>query len=135
MGSPKATHTEILKGGILLPRVLVSIQARLQRVLKLTDRRVSRTLGVTRGQLLGEDWRACNGGGEEALLARAARHFDALITADQNLPHQQNLSKLPIAVVVLSAKTNTIGALAPLVGKLEAALATLPPNSLIVISG
>src|SRR5947209_5562080 len=37
-----------------LPRVLVSVQARLQRVLKLTDRRVSRTLGVTRGQLQGE---------------------------------------------------------------------------------
>jgi RES domain-containing protein len=49
-----------------LPRVLVSIQARLQRVLELTDRRVSRTLRVPRGQLLDEDWRACNSGGEEA---------------------------------------------------------------------
>lgn len=50
-----------------LPRVLVSIQVRLQRVLNLTDRRVGRILGVTRGHLVGEDWRARNSSGEEAL--------------------------------------------------------------------
>jgi RES domain-containing protein len=56
-----------------LPRVLVSIQVRLQRVLQLTDRKVSRVLGVTRGRLLGEDWRACNRGGEEALTQAIGR--------------------------------------------------------------
>jgi RES domain-containing protein len=50
-----------------LPRVLVAIQVRLQRVLKLTDPKVRRTLGMTRDQLLSEDWRACNLSGEEAL--------------------------------------------------------------------
>jgi hypothetical protein len=39
------------------------------------------------------------------LLQLAAGEFDAFLTADQNLEHQQNLSALPIAVVVLVAAT------------------------------
>ncbi len=49
------------------------------------------------------------------LLQLAAGAFDALLTADQNLEHQQNLSALPIAVVVLVAPTNRIQALRPLI--------------------
>ncbi|HEX5341100.1 MAG TPA: DUF5615 family PIN-like protein, partial [Duganella sp.] len=43
-----------------------------------------------------------------ALLALAASDFDALITVDKNLPHQQNLAQLPIAVVVLDAISNEL---------------------------
>jgi hypothetical protein len=67
------------------------------------------------------------------LLARAARCFDALITADKNIRYQQNLSSLPVSVVILSARSNAMVDLAPLMGKLEAALATLAPRSLTVI--
>jgi RES domain-containing protein len=56
-----------------LPRVLVSIQIRLQRVLKLTDPKVRRILGVTRDQLLGEDWRERHRRGEEALTQAIGR--------------------------------------------------------------
>ncbi len=56
-----------------MPRVLVSIQDRLQRVLKLTDPKVRRILGVTTDQLLGEDWRERNRGGEEALTQAIGR--------------------------------------------------------------
>ncbi|WP_372716002.1 DUF5615 family PIN-like protein [Immundisolibacter sp.] len=35
-----------------------------------------------------------------ALLVLAGRGFDAFITVDKNLPYQQNLTKLPVAVVV-----------------------------------
>lgn len=56
-----------------LPRVLVSIQACLQTVLNLTDQSVRRTLGVKREQVLGEDWRACNEGQEEALTQAIGR--------------------------------------------------------------
>jgi len=49
------------------------------------------------------------------LLQLAAGEFDALLTADQNLEHQQNLSTLPIAVVVLVAPTNRIQSLRPLI--------------------
>ena len=56
-----------------LPRVIISIQVRLHRVLDLTDPRPRRVLGLTRGKLLGEDWRACNAGGAEALTQAIGR--------------------------------------------------------------
>ena len=37
------------------------------------------------------------------LLALAASNFDAFVTVDKNLAYQQNLSTLPIAVIVLDA--------------------------------
>ena len=40
------------------------------------------------------------------LLELAASDFDVLVTADQNLPHQQNLVKFDLAVVVLVARSN-----------------------------
>jgi RES domain-containing protein len=50
-----------------LPRVLAAAQVSLQRVLDLTQNATRRALGVTKEQLVGEDWRACNQRGEEAL--------------------------------------------------------------------
>jgi len=67
------------------------------------------------------------------LLRFAADSFDVLLTADQNLEHQQNLSTLPIAVVVLVAQTNRIESLAPLVPQLLERLKTLPPRRLVRI--
>ena len=40
------------------------------------------------------------------LLALAAEHFDVFVTVDRNLSFQQNIASLPIAVIVLQAKTN-----------------------------
>lgn len=76
-------------------------------------------------------WGGCTNG---RLLALAAKRFDVLITVDKNLRHQQNLQNLPLAVVVLSAKTNTLQALVPLVAKVEQALASLAPRSLVVVA-
>lgn len=68
-----------------------------------------------------------------ALLALAAEDFDAFITVDKNLPYQQNLGTLPIAVVVLHARSNELAHLLPLLPKLEEALAVLRPRSLVQI--
>src|SRR5437588_2217484 len=38
-----------------------------------------------------------------ALLQAASESFDALITVDRNLPHQQNISSFPIALIVINA--------------------------------
>jgi len=65
------------------------------------------------------------------LLARASSQFDVMLTADQNLPYQQNLDRLPIAVVVIAAKTNRIEALHALVPGLLAALSSIQPRTLI----
>jgi hypothetical protein len=64
------------------------------------------------------------------LLSRAAESFDVVLTADQNIEFQQNLSKLPIAVVVLIAKTNRIESLEPLVPEVLAVLEVLQPKTL-----
>lgn len=65
------------------------------------------------------------------LLARAAGRFDVMLTADQNLPYQQNLSTLPIAVIVVAAKSNRIEALRPLIPGLLAVLASIQPRTLV----
>ncbi len=67
------------------------------------------------------------------LLRLAAADFDVFITVDKNLPYQQNLSALPIAVVVLRAQSNELPFLLPLVPDLETALARLQPCSLVQI--
>ena len=67
------------------------------------------------------------------LLALAAAEFEAFITVDQNLPYQQNIQTLLIAVIVLVASSNQLRALLPLVPRLEETLTTLQPRSLVQI--
>lgn len=68
------------------------------------------------------------------LLKLAAGSFDAFVTADQNLEHQQNLVTLPIAGVVLVAPTNRIESLQPLIPALLRTLEGLTPRQLIHIN-
>jgi hypothetical protein len=69
------------------------------------------------------------------LLRRAAdAGFDALITNDRGLEHEQNLGALPLSVIVLLAKANTIEAIRPLYGQLLAALAHLRPCQFVKLS-
>lgn len=67
------------------------------------------------------------------LLGRAANEFDAFVTVDKNLQYQQNLDALPIAVIVLDARSNELPYLLPLVPKLEDALASLLPRTFVRI--
>ena len=62
-----------------------------------------------------------------ALLALAASEFDAFVTVDKNLPCQQNLATLPVAVIVLEARSSEIASLLPVVPNLEQALVNLQP--------
>lgn len=71
----------------------------------------------------------------DLLAAASAAGFDALITVDQNLKHQQNLATLPIAVVVIRSVSNDIDELAKLVPLVLAALRTLPARRLIEVPG
>ena len=67
------------------------------------------------------------------LLLRASSEFDALITVDKNMAYQQNLSSLPLAVVLLDARSIELGALLPLIPALEAALTSLDPCSFVKV--
>ena len=59
------------------------------------------------------------------LLTLAATESDAFITVDKNLPYQQNLTMLPVSVIVLDAPSIELPALLLLVPALEIALASL----------
>jgi hypothetical protein len=67
------------------------------------------------------------------LLALAAAEFDAFITVDKNLPYQQNLATLPIALVVLDSVSNELPALIPLVPALLREVSLLRPKSYILV--
>jgi predicted nuclease of predicted toxin-antitoxin system len=69
-----------------------------------------------------------------ALLKLAGREFDVFITVDKNLQYQQNLATLPIAVVILSAPTNDLDHLLPLVPKIEEALSRLQEPGFTLVS-
>ena len=67
------------------------------------------------------------------LLALAAAEFDAFVTVDKNLPFQQNLAALPIALVVLDSVSNELPALLPLVPALLRELASLKPRTYVLV--
>lgn len=68
------------------------------------------------------------------LLALAATKFDAFLTTDQNIEFQQNLSALPIAILVVVAKSNRMTDIEPLVSRILQELNHLAPKSLAKIS-
>jgi len=68
------------------------------------------------------------------LLALAANEFDAFVTVDKNLPYQQNLTTLPVAVVVLDAVSNELPALLPLLPSFEESLLTLKPRTYLLVT-
>ncbi len=68
------------------------------------------------------------------LLALAADNFDAFVTVDKNLPYQQNLTTLPIAVVVLDAVSNELPALLRLLPALDQVLLSLKPRTYSLVA-
>jgi hypothetical protein len=66
------------------------------------------------------------------LLRRAADDgFDAVLTNDRGLEHEQTVDSLPVAVIVLLAKANIVEAIRPLYPDLLAALLALRPCQFI----
>jgi hypothetical protein len=58
--------------------------------------------------------------------------FDAFVTIDKNLQHQQNLNRFAVRLFVLNARNNKIETLEPYIEKLSEALA-LSINDQVVI--
>lgn len=67
------------------------------------------------------------------LLRAAAVDFDVLITVDRNLPFQQNIGSLELAVLILIAQGINYPDLKPLVPEILAALGTIKPGQLLRI--
>ena len=64
------------------------------------------------------------------LLALAATKFDVFLTTDQNIEFQQNLVALPIAILVVVARSNRMRGIEPLLVSILKELNHLPPKSL-----
>jgi hypothetical protein len=54
------------------------------------------------------------GVGNGKLLSRAAGLYDAFVTMDRSIEHQQNVAKLAIRIIVLNARSNRLMHLRPL---------------------
>ena len=69
------------------------------------------------------------------LLALIDDEFDVFVTVDQNLVYQQNLKNVPFGVIVLSAATNQLEDLQPLVPAILEALETVQEDQIVNIEG
>lgn len=68
------------------------------------------------------------------LAAAEAAGFEVMITTDQEIPYQQNLSVRRISIVVLSAPTNRLVDIRPLIPVAMKALETITAGQVIQIS-
>jgi hypothetical protein len=69
------------------------------------------------------------------LLGLAATEFDVLLTADKGIEYQQNIAALPIAVLIVLAKSNRMEDIVPTVPTILTALAELQPCTLRKVAG
>jgi hypothetical protein len=68
------------------------------------------------------------------LLRAAADSYDVLITVDRNLPFQQNIGSLQIAVLILISTGITYADLKPLVPRILDQLLTTQPGKIYRVS-
>ena len=67
------------------------------------------------------------------LLAAEEAAFEVLVTVDQGIPHQQNVSERRIAVIVLRVQTNRVGDLIQLVPVILSALDSIAPGQVVIL--
>src|SRR5258706_12297014 len=67
------------------------------------------------------------------LIALAQERFDVLVTIDQNLEHQQNLTKLMVGLIVVSVPDNKIEYFRPIFSQLLKAVESVNPGQVIHI--
>ena len=91
-----------------------------EAVLKVIQQRLTK-LSITNVEDMG--WRGIKNG---ALLDLMAEQFQVLITADKNLPFQQNLKKRQVSAIILPA--NDVPTVVQLLPEIEQALAMIAPG-------
>ena len=71
--------------------------------------------------------------GELLRLARA-EDCDALLTSDAGIEHEHNLETLPIGIIVLHAKSNSLKSIVPMVPALVRAIHAMAPRTLVHVA-
>ena len=69
----------------------------------------------------------------ELMAAAEAADFEVIVTTDQEIPYQQNLDSRKIAIVILSAPTNRLADLRPLIPFAIQSLNAIQPGQVIRI--
>ncbi len=69
------------------------------------------------------------------LLQYAAAHFDVFVARDKQLPFQQNLSCLPLGVVIAVVADNRIESFRPIFDALNRAVEGVRPGEVIWVEG
>jgi predicted nuclease of predicted toxin-antitoxin system len=69
-----------------------------------------------------------------SLLRLAASDFDVFITVDKDLPQQQNISGLSLAVIILRPQTTRLQDIRGLLGPLRSSIESALPGHFTVIS-
>ena len=69
------------------------------------------------------------------LLELAEKEFDILLTSDKGIPHQQNLSRFGLAVVILRSKSNRYEDLVKLMGSANKAFGSARPGTATFVEG
>ena len=68
------------------------------------------------------------------LLQQATAAFDALVTMDNSIEHQQNLSKYTIGVIIISARSNRLKDVQPAMLKVNQILREVRPGQVIHVT-
>ena len=74
----------------------------------------------------GQGWTGTQNG---ELLKAAEEAIDVLVTMDRNMPYQQNLKVLDLAVVVIRARSNAYIDVAPQMPKVNRAIQEAEPDT------
>ena len=67
------------------------------------------------------------------LLRAAAEHFEVFVTVDRNLPHQQDLTRYSLGVVVLRPRSQALEDLTELLPEVERVLPRLTPGRFVEV--
>ena len=68
------------------------------------------------------------------LLRTASADFDVMITVDQKMPDQQNISAYKLGVIILQCWSNDLESIRPLVPNLISALTKVEPGTAIRVA-
>jgi predicted nuclease of predicted toxin-antitoxin system len=78
-------------------------------------------------------YRGWDGLADGELLHRAAAEYDALVTIDRGIPHQQNVARLSLGMVVLVATSNRRADTAPLIPAVCDALRSIRAGQVLYV--
>jgi predicted nuclease of predicted toxin-antitoxin system len=94
---------------------------------EMLDRRLKQWLpeGVEAVTVRERGWESKTNG---ELLVLAEKEFDVFLTTDRGIPHQQDLSRFDLTVVVLTAKSDRLSNLEPHMERVRRLIADLDQN-------